>query len=99
MRTRQFWTVKSCWRKGFSCNLKIVHHFQGAFYRKSKLRWLKIEQRLVDLDIAVKTSLHLERPAPDECISALDELNELALAPLMLKKQPDIVTTIRFVNT
>lgn len=62
------------------------------------MRWLKIEQRLVDLDIAVKTSLHLERPAPDECISALDELNELALAPLMLKKQPDIVTTIRFEN-
>ena len=56
---------------------------------------MKIEQRLVDLDIAVKTSLHLERPAPDDCINALDELNELALAPLMLKKQPDIVTTIR----
>jgi len=63
--------------------------------RKSKLRWLKIEQKLVDLDIAVKTALHMERPAPDDCISALDELNELALAPLMLKKQPDIVTTIR----
>merc|ERR1712098_402961 len=63
--------------------------------RKNKLRWLKIEQRRVDLDIAVKTSLHLERPAPDECIKSLDELNELALAPLMLKKQPDIVTTIR----
>ena len=98
MRTRQSWTVKSCWRKGFSCNLKMIHHLQGVYYRKSKLRWLKIEQRLVDLDIAVKTSLHLERPAPDECISALDELNELALAPLMLKKQPDIVTTIRFEN-
>ena len=51
----------------------------------------------MDLDIAVKTSLHLERPAPDECIKSLDELNELALTPLMLKKQPDIVTTIRFV--
>jgi len=63
--------------------------------RKSKLRWLKIEQKLVDLDIAVKTALHLERPAPDRCITALDELNELAVAPLMLKKQPDIVTTIR----
>ena len=60
------------------------------------MRWLKIEQKLVDLDIAVKTALHLERPAPDRCITALDELNELALAPLMLKKQPDIVTTIRY---
>ena len=68
-------------------------------FRKKKLRWLKVEQRLVDLDIAVKTSLHLERPTPEECITALDELNELALAPLMLKKQPDIVTTIRFVNS
>jgi len=63
--------------------------------RKNKLRWLKIEQKLVDLDIAVKTSLHMERPMPENCISALDELNELALAPLMLKKQPDVVTTIR----
>ena len=66
--------------------------------RKNKLRWLKIEQRLVDLDIAVKTALHLERPSPERCIQALDELNELALTPLMLKKQPDIVTTIRFAN-
>ena len=64
-------------------------------FRKNKLRWLKIEQKMVDLDIAVKTSLHLERPMPEDCISALDELNELALAPLMLKKQPDVVTTIR----
>ena len=63
--------------------------------RKQKLRWLKVEQRLVDLDIAVKTSLHLEKPVAEQCITALDELNELALAPLMLKKQPDIVTTIR----
>ena len=63
--------------------------------RKQKLRWLKIEQKLVDIDIAVKTALHLERPAPDRCISALEELDELAVVPLMLKKQPDIVTTIR----
>ena len=50
---------------------------------------------MVDLDIKVKTSLHMERPVADQCITALDELNELSLAPLMLKKQPDIVTTIR----
>ena len=28
------------------------------------------------------------------CIQALDELEELGIAPLMLKKQPDIVSTI-----
>ncbi|XP_023344650.1 hepatoma-derived growth factor-related protein 2 [Eurytemora carolleeae] len=62
---------------------------------KDKLRWLKIEQRLVELDIAVKTSLNLKRPSPDRCIQALEELLELGIAPLMLKKQPDIVSTIR----
>ena len=30
------------------------------------MKWLKIEQRLVDLDIAVKTSLHLETPVAEE---------------------------------
>ena len=63
------------------------------------MRWLKVEQKLVDLDIAVKTALHLERPAPDRCISALEELSDLEVAPLMLKKQPDIVTTIRSVGS
>lgn len=63
--------------------------------RKEKLRWLKIEQRVVDLDISIKTSLHMERPSPKDCILALDDLNELAIMPLMIKKQPDIVTTIR----
>jgi len=62
---------------------------------KEKLRWLKIEQRLVELDIAVKTSLNLKKPSPDRCIQALDELQELGIAPLMLKKQPDIVTTVK----
>ena len=38
----------------------------SIFYsNKVCLRWLKIEQRLVELDIAVKTSLNLKRPSPD----------------------------------
>eukprot|EP00088_Acartia_fossae_P008305 TRINITY_DN1395_c0_g1_i7.p1 TRINITY_DN1395_c0_g1~~TRINITY_DN1395_c0_g1_i7.p1 ORF type:complete len:465 (+),score=147.97 TRINITY_DN1395_c0_g1_i7:47-1441(+) len=65
---------------------------------QEKLRWLKIEQRLIELDVTVKTSLNLKKPSPDRCIQALDELRELGLAPLMLKKQPDIVTTIRRVR-
>jgi len=62
---------------------------------REKLRWLKIEQRLVELDIAVKTSLNLKRPSPDRCIQALEELGDLGIAPLMLKKQPDIVSTVK----
>ena len=32
------------------------------------------------------------------CIQALDELQELGIAPLMLKKQPDIVTTVKRIS-
>ena len=59
--------------------------------RKSKLRWLKIEQKLVELDIEVQSALPMERPDPDRCITALDELNELAIVPLMLKKHLRII--------
>ena len=90
-------TRRSNLRKGIYSDRQLIMWNLSCLYlfRKNKLRWLKIEQKLVDLDIAVKTSLHMERPMPENCISALDELNELALAPLMLKKQPDVVTTIR----
>lgn len=56
---------------------------------------MKIEQRLVDLDLAIKQSLHYLRPEMGACLEALAELGTLSLTPLMLKKQPDIVTTIR----
>jgi len=62
---------------------------------KQKLKWLKIEQKLVDINIAVKTALKLDNPDTDGCIAALDDLDGLPVEPLMLKKQPNIVTTIR----
>jgi hypothetical protein len=48
---------------------------------------LKIEQRLVELDFAIKETLHVEHPDMPACLKALDELNTLSLNPLMLKKQ------------
>ena len=60
-----------------------------------QIRWLKVEQRLVDLDLAIRKSLHVEHPEMPKCLEALSELVSLPIAPLMLKKQPDIVTTIR----
>jgi len=89
--------VKSASKLSVSVNAKTPEEEKAIKLekRKNKLRWLKIEQRLVELDIAVKSSLHLETPSPDRCISALEELNELPVEPFMLKKQPDIVTTVR----
>ena len=62
--------------------------------KKTKLRWLKIESRLVELDYRIKESLSVNRPNCVAAIAALDELSSLPMAPLMLKKHPFIVTTI-----
>ncbi|XP_059351099.1 PC4 and SFRS1-interacting protein-like isoform X1 [Daphnia carinata] len=62
--------------------------------KKNKLRWLKTESRLVELDYRIKESLSVNRPNCEAAIQALDELNSLQMAPLMLKKHPFIVTTI-----
>jgi len=63
--------------------------------RKEKMRWLKVEQSIVDLDIALKMALHHEKPDMQRCLTLGKELESLAIVPLMLKKQPEIVTTIR----
>lgn len=62
--------------------------------KKTKLRWLKTESRLVELDYHIKESLSVNRPNIDAAIIALEELNALQMAPLMLKKHPFIVQTI-----
>ena len=60
-----------------------------------QLRWLKEELKLLDIDEQIKKSLHFERPDMAKCLAALDKLDKVSLSPLMLKKQPDIVTTVR----
>lgn len=74
---------------------EILKKERTLMNRKEKIKWLKIEQHLVDLDIAIKTALHIRNPNVDKCLEALNELNVMSIAPLMLKKQPDIVNTIR----
>ena len=50
---------------------------------------------MIDLDIAIKTAVHYEHPDMCKCLDLLDELYQMPVTPLMLKKQRYIVTTIR----
>ncbi|XP_069687792.1 PC4 and SFRS1-interacting protein-like [Periplaneta americana] len=63
--------------------------------KKNKLRWLKLESRLVELDALVKSNLSLTKADPDRCLSHLDEISSLTIDPLMLKKHPQVVETIK----
>ena len=62
--------------------------------KKTKIRWLRTEGRLVELDYRIKESLSVNRPNCDAAVTALDELAALNIAPLMLKKHPFVVETI-----
>ena len=59
---------------------------------------MKMEKRIVDLDIAIRSALHHEEPDMTRSISLISELQQLAIQPLMLKKIPNIVMTLRKVR-
>ena len=63
--------------------------------RRKKLQWLKTEQQMVDLHLAIRTSLSSSNPLIPRCISHITALLALPMQPLMLKKQPEIVETLR----
>lgn len=65
---------------------------------KEKMRWMKMEKRIVDLDIAIRSALHHEEPDMARSLSLISELHSLAIQPLMLKKLPNVVMTLRKVR-
>ena len=59
------------------------------------MRWMKVEKRLIDIDIAIRMALHHQEPDMERCLSLIEEFKKLAIQPLMLKKLPDVVSTVR----
>lgn len=60
-----------------------------------QFRFLKIEVRLLQIDTVIKAKLSLEKAETKPVLQVLDELKNLKLSPIMLKKHPDIVFTIK----
>lgn len=68
----------------------------GAVHRKTyELRWLRIEAQLLQLDAEIKSNLGLDRANTDKCLQAMDDMLGLPIDPLMLKKHPHIVETVK----
>ncbi|KAK7794633.1 hypothetical protein R5R35_004429 [Gryllus longicercus] len=63
--------------------------------RKARLKWLKSEARMVELDALIKGHLSLSKANPEHCLGLLEDMCNLTLEPLMLKKHPHIVETIK----
>ena len=58
-------------------------------------RHLYVEHKMLEEDMALKMAVHYTNPELDRCLKLADEIKEMAITPLMLKKHPDIVTTVR----
>jgi len=54
-----------------------------------------VEHRLLEEEIALKMSCHYTNPELERCLKLADQIKEMAITPLMLKKHPDIVATVR----
>lgn len=60
-----------------------------------KANVLNIETALLDLDFKIKQTLQLTSANPDTCLVLLGELKELKVTPLILKKHPHCVETMK----
>jgi len=63
--------------------------------KRNKIAWLKVEFSLVDLDRGIKSALNNSNPQISKCCQLINDVIALKVEPLMLKKQPDIVLTMR----
>lgn len=62
---------------------------------KIVLQHLKLESTLLELDHQIKSSTGLNGAKPEECIKHLDTYKQLEITPLMLKKHPNCVETMK----
>lgn len=74
------------------------HLAKQAQRQKASEEWLNTERELVQLDSAIKRGAHFQHPDPELCLSSMESILELSVAPLMFKKFPDVVVTFRMMQ-
>lgn len=68
----------------------------GSAKKKSNKDFiLNLESNLIELDHLIKASVGLSSANPEKCIEHLDEYKTLEITPLMLKKHPGCVETMK----
>ncbi|KAF5301124.1 hypothetical protein FQR65_LT08954 [Abscondita terminalis] len=75
--------------------IKDIRKSEVIKYKKEKINQLKIEANLIELDTKIKKSLGLDKAYPNEAIQYLDEILNLTILPIMLKKHPHVVEMVK----
>ena len=63
--------------------------------KRGKLRWLKQEAHLLELDAQIRSSLSLAKADTRRCLQLMEDMLAVNIDPLMLKKHPNIVETVK----
>ncbi|XP_060531126.1 PC4 and SFRS1-interacting protein isoform X2 [Cylas formicarius] len=76
-------------------DIKEISYKRDIEAKQSRLERLKIEASLVSLDSKIKDSLGLDKADPTLALEHLKEFDTVDFDPLMLKKHPHIMDTVR----
>ncbi|XP_008215111.1 PC4 and SFRS1-interacting protein isoform X3 [Nasonia vitripennis] len=68
---------------------------EAEIQKELKLKTLRTEAHITFLDTQIRSSLGLEQANVEECLEAMDQMLELQITPLMLKKHSHIVEAIK----
>ncbi|CAI9736128.1 lens epithelium-derived growth factor-like [Octopus vulgaris] len=63
--------------------------------KKEKIQFLQTESTLIQMDNEIKKSLQIDKTDVDKCIAIMEDLEALPVTQIMLKKNPDIMNTIK----
>lgn len=86
------WTKEQAWAVHEKSNVPRAQE------EMNRSEHLKTEASLLELDLNIRSALNIKSADTERCITLLDKLKELRLTALMLKKHPDVVTTIKKVR-
>ncbi len=88
-------TVKKDFKKSLKKKADESKSQKQSITDNEHLEYLKVEVHLLDADCRIKTSLGLAGANCEECLSAMDEILDLKLNALILKKHPEVVDTVK----
>ncbi|XKL67723.1 hypothetical protein PGB90_003214 [Kerria lacca] len=88
-------TIKKDFKKSLKKKADEVKSEKQSNDNSKILELLKIEVHLLDAEWRIKSSLSLSKANCEECLQAMDEILDLKLNAVMLKKHPEVVDTVK----
>ncbi|KAK7579808.1 hypothetical protein V9T40_000437 [Parthenolecanium corni] len=88
-------TVKKDFKKSLKKKVEEVKSQKPLSSETENLELLKVEVHLLEANCRIKNCLSLSKANCEDCLKEMDEILDLKLNALMLKKHPEVVDTVK----